>query len=98
VAGFTYNNFSGNALEWQSLWDGLEAAVHDNPTISGVQKLNFLRSLLHGETLQVVARFTSDNYDHSLTLLKDRYGSPHKLITTHMQTFSTPSNTLKTHT
>lgn len=92
-------NFSGNALEWQSFWDGFEAAVHDNPAISGVQKLNYLRSLLRGEASQVVAGFalTSDNYEHSLILLKDCYGSPHKLIATHMQAFidlSTPSNTL----
>ena len=38
--------FSGNALEWQSFWDGFDAAVNSNPAISGVQKLNYLRSQL----------------------------------------------------
>ena len=89
---------SGNALEWQSFWDGFEIVVHNNPAISGVQKLSYLRLLLHGETSQVVAGFalTSDNYEHSLVLLKDRYGSSHKLIA-HMQAFiklPSPSNTL----
>ncbi|XP_065894502.1 uncharacterized protein [Dysidea avara] len=91
--------FSGNALEWQTFWDGFEAAVHNNSAISGVQKLNYLRSLLRGEASQVVAGFalTSDNYEHSLVLLKDRYGSSHKLIAAQMQAFinlPSPSNTL----
>ena len=49
--------FSGNALEWQPFWDGFDAAVHSNPAISEVQKLNYLRSLLRGEASQVVAGF-----------------------------------------
>jgi len=38
--------FSGNALQWQSFWDCFEAAVHHNPSITGVQKLNYLRAQL----------------------------------------------------
>ena len=90
--------FSGNALEWQSFWDGFEATVHNNLAISGVQKLNYLRSLLREEASQVVAGFalTSDIYEHSL-VLKDCYGSSHKLIAAHMQALinlPSPSNTL----
>ena len=81
--------FSGNALEWQPFWDGFDAAVHTNPAISEVQKLNYLRSLLKGEASQVIAGFslTSDSYEHSLALLMDRYGTPYKLIMAHMQAF-----------
>ena len=91
--------FSGNTLEWQPFWDGFDAAVHTNPAISEVQKLNYLRSLLKGEASQVIAGFplTSDSYEHSLALLKDRYGTPYKLIMAHMQAFvdlSSPPNTL----
>ena len=91
--------FSGNALEWQPFWDGFDAAVHTNPAISEVQKLNYLRSLIKGEASQVIAGFplTSDSYEHSLALLKDRYGTPYKLIMAHMQAFvylSSPPNTL----
>ena len=34
--------FSGDTLQWQSFWDCFEAAVHLNPSISNVQKLNHL--------------------------------------------------------
>ena len=91
--------FSGNMLEWQPFWDGFNAAVNSNPTISDVQKLNYLRSQLRGEASQLIAGFslTSANYSHSVALLKDRYGQQQKLITAHMQALlelPNPSNTL----
>ena len=91
--------FSGNALEWQSFWDGFDAAVNSNPAISSVQKLNYLRSQLRGDASHVIAGFslTNASYEHSVTLLKNRYGQPQKLITAHMQALldlPNPSNTL----
>ena len=91
--------FSGNALEWQRFWDGFNAAVNSNPSISDVQKLNYLRSQLRGETSQVIAGFslTIASYSHSVVLLKDHYGQQQKLITAHMQALldlPNPSNTL----
>ena len=72
-------NFSGKAREWQSFWDGFEAAVHDNPAIYGVQKQNYLRSLLCGEACPLEWELW--------TLRSTPQGSPHKLITAHMQAF-----------
>ena len=68
--------FSGNALEWQPFWDRFNAAVNSNPSISDVQKLNYLRSQLCGEASQVIAGFSlkSANYSQSVVLLKDYYG------------------------
>ena len=34
--------FSGDSLHWQSFWDCFEAAIHCNPSLTGVQKLNYL--------------------------------------------------------
>ena len=34
--------FAGDTLQWQSFWHCFEAAVHHNPSITGVQKLNYL--------------------------------------------------------
>ena len=91
--------FSGKALEWQPSWDGFNAAVNSNPSISHVQKLNYMKPQLCGEASLVIARFslTSANYSHSVVMLKDRYGQPQKLITAHMQAFldlPNPSNIL----
>ena len=91
--------FSGDTLQWQSFWDCFEAAVHHNRSITGVQKLSYLRTQLQGNALRVIAGLPliNDNYDHSVTLLKERYGEPHKLIDAHMQALielKCPSNTL----
>ena len=91
--------FSRNTLQWQSFWDCFEAAVHHNPSITGVQKLNYLWAQLQGSALQVIAGLplTNTNYNHSVTLLKERYGEPHKLVDAHMQALielNCPTNTL----
>ena len=64
--------FSGDTLQWQSFWDCFQAAVHHNPSIAGVQKLNYLRAQLQGSALHVIAGLplTNANYEHSVTLLK----------------------------
>ena len=78
--------FSGEALQWQVFWDCFEAAVHNNPSLTNVQKLNYLRAQLQHDAARVVAGFplTGVNYEHSVTLLRQRYGQPHKLINAHM--------------
>ena len=91
--------FSGDILEWQSFWDCFETAVHNNPALSGVQKLNYLRAQLQGSALCVITGLplTNTSYGHSVTLLQDRYGQPHKLINAHMKALiklPSPSSTL----
>ena len=70
---------------WQSFWDSFSAAVHTNP--KGVQKLYYLRAQLKGDATRVVAGFplTDVNYQHSITLLRERFEQPYKLINAHMQ-------------
>ena len=91
--------FAGDTLHWQSFWDCFEAAVHHNPSITGVQKLNYLRAQLQGTALRVIAGLplTNENYNHSVALLKERYGETHKLTDAHMQALvelKNPNNTL----
>ena len=91
--------FSGEPLQWQMFWDSFEAAVHSNPHITGVQKFNYLRAQLHGDAAHVIAGFplSDSNYNHSITLLKERFGQQYKLVDAHMEALlnvSTPSNNL----
>ena len=68
--------FSGNSLFWQAFWDCFEAAVHSNASLTGVQKLSYLRAQLKGEASKVIAGFqlTNANYTHSVALLQERFG------------------------
>ena len=80
-------NFSGNPLAWQSFRDSFDAAVHNNPSLDGIQKFNYLRAQLEGDAARVIAGLplTSANYDNAMTLLTERFGQPHKIINAHMQ-------------
>ena len=76
-----------------------DAAVNSNPNLSGGQKFNYLRAQLHGDAAHVIAGFplTNDNYSHSVTLLKDKFGQSYKLINAHMDALfnlGKPSNNL----
>ena len=91
--------FTGNSLDWQSFWDCFSAAVDNNPSLTGVQKLSYLCSQLGGEATHVITGFqlTNDNYVHSVTLLKERLGQTYKQINAHMQALRdlpVPTNSL----
>ena len=51
------------------------------------QKFNYLKAQLHGDAARTIAGLplTELNYQHSIDLLKDRFGQPHKLVAAHMQ-------------
>ena len=79
--------FTGNPLHWQSFWDCFEAAVHTNASLSEVQKLSYLRAQLHGDAARIIAglQLSNDNYTHSVTLLKERFGQTYKQVDAHLQ-------------
>ena len=73
--------------------------MHNNASLTGVQKLSYLRGQLQGEAARVIADFqlTNANYQHFIDLLKDCIGQPHKQIEAHMQALidiHSPSGTL----
>ena len=72
---------------WQTFWDSFNAAVHTNPNLSGDQKFNYLQAQLKGDATRVVADIplTDANYQHSIVLLRERFGQPNRLINAHMQ-------------
>ena len=91
--------FAGNPLLWQTFWDSYDAAVHSNPILSKVQKFNYLRSQLQDDAAKTITGFplTSENYDHSVALLKERFGQTHKIVNAHMQALlalPSPSNNM----
>ena len=92
-------SFSGDPLSWQTFWDSFSAAVDSSPVLSGVQKFNYLRTLLQGEAARAVAGFplSDANYSHSVEILKERFGQTQKIVNAHMQgllNLPTPRNTL----
>ncbi|XP_068690987.1 uncharacterized protein [Montipora foliosa] len=68
-------------------WDSYKSAVHDNVSLSKIDKFNYLRSLLEGgasQALQGLA-LSSDNYDSALEILEQRFGKTQQIISAHME-------------
>ena len=92
--------FGGDPLDWQPFWDSFEAAIHGNSQLNGAQKLSYLRAQLRGSAAQAIAglSLTSTSYEHSIDILKKRFGQNHTLVSSHMQALidlPNPTNTLE---
>ena len=79
--------FTGNILEWQTLWDSFESSVHRNGSLSDIQRFSYLRSLLQGDAARVIEGFplTHTNYIQAVELLKERFGQEHQIVYAYMQ-------------
>ena len=83
----TLRKFSGDPKYWQSFWDSFEAAVHNNDSVSKIDKFNYLKSLVEGNAASAIDGFalTADNYESAVKLLKDRFADPQMIISSHME-------------
>ena len=76
--------FSGSPIYWQPFWDFFEAAVDTNRSLTGVQKLGYLRAQLRGEARDVIAGFqlTNASYADSVQLRSDLVSPINRLTCT----------------
>ena len=78
--------FAGDPLTWSEFWEPFEALV-DDTELNDIVKFTYLSSLLEGEAKATVSglKLTGANYDSAVTQLKDRYGRPQRIISSHIQ-------------
>ena len=96
--------FSGNPLKRTAFWDAFNAAVHENASLSAVEKFTYLRGRLTGEALSSLSGvpLTNDNYLVALDLLKERFGDVQTIVDAHyvalinLPAASTESSSLRT--
>ena len=71
---------------WMSFWDSFDSTVHKNPSISKVDKFNYLNSLLEGPARRAVQglTLTEANYDSAVEILQERFGKSQQIISAHM--------------
>ena len=76
--------------QWYPFWESFEYAVHKNPYLSGVDKFNYLKSVLVGTAQNVVAglTLTSVNYEKAVELLQARFGNRKIVIFSHVETLT----------
>ncbi|XP_036335372.1 uncharacterized protein LOC118745803 [Rhagoletis pomonella] len=79
--------FSGDSTGWILFHDSFKALVHDNTTLSGYQKLHYLRSCLQGEALQVVSNRTISeaNYHVAWDLICSKYKVMRIIVDSHFR-------------
>ena len=78
--------FAGRITEWNAFWDLYDSAIHSNPSISKVNKFNYLQSLLEGNASRAIKglTLTGANYDAAVQILRERFGKTQQSISAHM--------------
>lgn len=74
--------FSGVYEEWPSFQDLFIALVHNNSSLSAVQKLHYLKNSLQGEAECLLKHIpiTVNNYEQAWELLKERYNNKRIIV------------------
>ncbi|XP_053392033.1 uncharacterized protein LOC128554743 [Mercenaria mercenaria] len=78
-------SFNGDKLQWPEFWDSFSRAVHENDKLSSVDKFNYLKGKLYGETRSAIAglAMSNENYDIAIQILKERFGDQQDIIDLH---------------
>ena len=79
--------FDGDLTKWVTFWDSFNSSIHTNPTLSSVDKFNYLTSLLESTAAKAIAglALTAANYDEAIATLKKRFGNPQLIVNRHME-------------
>lgn len=69
--------FNGKYEEWQSFYDMFVSLIHDNTSLSNVQKLHYLKANVTGEPETLLRNFaiTEQNYEEAWKQLVKRYNN-----------------------
>ena len=78
--------FNGNLIKWMTFWNTFESSAHNNPTLSGIDKFNYLNSLLESEAADAISglTLTAADYEEAVTTLKWRFGNKQLIVNQHM--------------
>ena len=73
--------------EWVTFWDSFSSSIHTNPTLSSVDKFNYLSSLLESSASEVITGLTLmvANYNEAIATLKRKFGYPQFIVYRHME-------------
>jgi hypothetical protein len=82
--------FSGSYEEWLSFRDIFQALIHNNASLTDVQKLYYLLAALKSEAAYEIHshQLSSQNYTVACNLLKERYENKRMITNRHVQLLS----------
>ena len=78
--------FKGDVTSFTTFWEIFESAIDKNEGLSDIDKFHYLHSLLEGPASRAIQglALTSANYKTSIEILKQRFGRPQQIISSHM--------------
>lgn len=84
-------SFDGNVLKWNEFWDCFKASVHQNESLSEVDKMNYLKAQLSGVAKEAIAGLasTTANYENAIKTLERRFGNKRVIINGHYSVLAT---------
>ena len=81
--------YNGDLTKWVAFWDAFHSSIsiHTNPSLSNVDKFNYLVSLLESSAAEAIAclSITSVNYDETISTLRKRFGNSQLIVNRHME-------------
>ncbi|GFY53849.1 uncharacterized protein TNIN_362371 [Trichonephila inaurata madagascariensis] len=85
----TVNKFYCDHKNWLEFLSQSENAIYKNSSLSKIEKLIYLKSMVGGVAAKAISGFalTESNYDAALELLKTRFGQKNLLINEHLGSF-----------
>ncbi|XP_026744728.1 uncharacterized protein LOC113506069 isoform X1 [Trichoplusia ni] len=80
-------HFDGNYQSWLEFRDTFGSLIHDNKTISDINKFHYLRASLQGNAALIIKNldFKASHYNIAWNLLCERYNNNRLLVNNHLQ-------------
>ncbi|PFX13966.1 hypothetical protein AWC38_SpisGene21920 [Stylophora pistillata] len=79
--------FDGDVTKWCTLWDTLEASIHNSTGLATIDKFHYLISLLEKVTREYIAGLsvTAANYEEAIVIFRERFGNKQMIINKHLE-------------
>lgn len=79
-------NFNGNYNQWVSFRDLFTEVIHNNPSLSNGQKMQYLKGKVRGEAEKLIQhlQISTDNYMGCWNILTHRYDNKKLIFSSHM--------------
>lgn len=88
LARINLPNFDGSFDKWESFRDRFKSMIHNDPSLSNVERMHYLCSCVKGDASNALNHLavTNANFDVAWNILVSHYDNKRRLITFHLQT------------
>ena len=76
--------FNDDLTRWVTFWDLFESSIHNCPSLSDIDKFNYLNTLLEGTAAEAIPglKWTGTTYSEAVAILKNRFGTTKEIVST----------------